>query len=842
MKPLILLLLLIPMRLPAQSEPDSLERAKKPDPGFTPWTVISISAQSLQTLPMRSLDGYLSLVPGAANVSGSFLFRGSSFNAYYLDNIPVTNPFLNSSGAPIIPQALESLELHSGPYGTEFAGTTGGLIISRMKRGGEVLAFSVDARTDAIAAPGGNLTVSGYKDIVATVGGPLPMGIKFFLAGEYGFMRNRQPIFLEPFRFDNLVTDGLNGRPSGEPLPGVLEVKRNHVPGNEKFSFVLQGNASWSMGPLEVEARGSYQNDEQSEGGSWPAALQNIFRQKRFMRLKQQTGMAGFNGRYVLTGTTHLHASVSFHGNSLKMHDPDFGDDWRSYVDSVANERRGYTGFRFRYTGPAPYSVIYNFPLLAPAEPNNMYGKEVQTGLRFGGGVTSSVLSFLTVSADMEAENWTFRNFVIQDIQGFRYFFDTNGDGIDDRTFASETEERERSAAAGMITNYGYTYCGEETDNGSDGPRKFSNTALAATGLLHLGDFEARLGARYEMHSVSGAFSSERKSSDEYFLPRVSAAYTIPSFRGWLAWGEYLQYSPLDGDFLGSAMFASLPPSLDIQPNRTSHLEAGVVLWPTDLVSFEIAGFLKTRIQVPVGLIRFSGPLVSRIAGTAEVSSKGIELLARTTRIMGFLSEVGSSFSTTKEKYTGTTDFVPAEIDQSPRIRALVDYSTGGEHGQEMFGVTLFARLFGGHAYTPLTQPVPSGTLTPWNVGVQGYIDPRSRVLTGSIGSARTPWTSSIDLQLRTGFRLGEMTLSVYAVVINLLNKKNITNVYPQTGSAEDDGWLGSPYSTSYRSIQNYEAFYRAINLDNRWAYGTYAGGDIYGSPRQFWLGVKVGG
>ena len=99
---------------------------------------------------MRSLDDYLSLVPGAANVSGSFLFRGSSFNAYYLDNIPVTNPFLNSSGAPIIPQALESLELHSGPYGTEFAGTTGGLIISRMKRGGEDLTYSVDLRTDEI--------------------------------------------------------------------------------------------------------------------------------------------------------------------------------------------------------------------------------------------------------------------------------------------------------------------------------------------------------------------------------------------------------------------------------------------------------------------------------------------------------------------------------------------------------------------------------------------------------------------------------------------------------------------------------------------------------------------
>jgi hypothetical protein len=115
------------------------------------------------------------------------------------------------------------------------------------------------------------------------------------------------------------------------------------------------------------------------------------------------------------------------------------------------------------------------------------------------------------------------------------------------------------------------------------------------------------------------------------------------------------------------------------------------------------------------------------------------------------------------------------------------------------------------------------------------------------VNSSTTPFVFNIDLQIGKMFKLGPVNMELYVNVLNLLNTKQIINVYPTTGSAEDDGILTNPLSASYRAIPNYEAFYRAINLQNRWAaMGTgaslvgYGAGDMYGVPRQIRVGVRA--
>jgi hypothetical protein len=82
------------------------------------------------------------------------------------------------------------------------------------------------------------------------------------------------------------------------------------------------------------------------------------------------------------------------------------------------------------------------------------------------------------------------------------------------------------------------------------------------------------------------------------------------------------------------------------------------------------------------------------------------------------------------------------------------------------------------------------------------------------------------------------MTLSV--AVLNVLNTKQVLNVFPATGSATDDGWFSNPASGQYLGVADYQSFYRAINLDNRWAYAQATGSDIYGSPRQIRVGLRA--
>jgi hypothetical protein len=88
----------------------------------------------------------------------------------------------------------------------------------------------------------------------------------------------------------------------------------------------------------------------------------------------------------------------------------------------------------------------------------------------------------------------------------------------------------------------------------------------------------------------------------------------------------------------------------------------------------------------------------------------------------------------------------------------------------------------------------------------------------------------------------------VYAQILNLFDTKQILNVYPNSGSPYDDGWLKNEFATAYKDIPNYEAFYRAVNLKNRYAYmnvgatgglGQQGGGDIFGAPRQIIFGVR---
>jgi hypothetical protein len=66
-----------------------------------------------------------------------------------------------------------------------------------------------------------------------------------------------------------------------------------------------------------------------------------------------------------------------------------------------------------------------------------------------------------------------------------------------------------------------------------------------------------------------------------------------------------------------------------------------------------------------------------------------------------------------------------------------------------------------------------------------------------------------------------------------------VIDLFPTTGTAQDDGWLKSPFATAYKEIPNYEGFYRAVNLQNRYAL-IGARGDVYGAPREIRVGLKL--
>jgi hypothetical protein len=123
---------------------------------------------------------------------------------------------------------------------------------------------------------------------------------------------------------------------------------------------------------------------------------------------------------------------------------------------------------------------------------------------------------------------------------------------------------------------------------------------------------------------------------------------------------------------------------------------------------------------------------------------------------------------------------------------------------------------------------------------MRATIDPRTRYPVEPINSSTTPWVFNVDMNFSKIFYLSAFNLEFYVNVLNLLNTRQVNNVFPNTGTAGDDGWLRSPLAANYKTIPRYTEFYKTINIDNRYYFYRATGLDIYGPPRQIRVGLKL--
>lgn len=139
---------------------------------------------------------------------------------------------------------------------------------------------------------------------------------------------------------------------------------------------------------------------------------------------------------------------------------------------------------------------------------------------------------------------------------------------------------------------------------------------------------------------------------------------------------------------------------------------------------------------------------------------------------------------------------------------------------------------------------IGSGTpYTKWAYPVAANGNQRASIV-GAINGAYKPWTIRGNLRIDKNIKLTfgnkdsenkrEANLNVYVQVLNVLNRKNILNVYNFTGLPDDDGFLSSPIAQStIQSTNSPAAFTDQYNIFiNR--YSNYA------LPRQIRLGLEL--
>jgi hypothetical protein len=169
-----------------------------------------------------------------------------------------------------------------------------------------------------------------------------------------------------------------------------------------------------------------------------------------------------------------------------------------------------------------------------------------------------------------------------------------------------------------------------------------------------------------------------------------------------------------------------------------------------------------------------------------------------------------------------------------------LDYRFGKEAGLlSGLGANMQYKFNSGHPYT----------LSDGGMGQRAayagalLTDARSREPQEPIGQSTTPWQTSINLKVDYNISVGNYGLTVFAYVENLMNTKNVENVYSRSGNAYDDGFLTDPaLSSEIVAAQGdiYTTMYQNVNLNNRQHYTWDYGRDLFSTPRIYKIGASV--
>ena len=856
-----------------------------------PFGFHHLTHNEIVSLPFRGIENYLPLFPGIVKQDGKFHVRGgrSGELGYLIEGMGSTNRFTNENGVPIIPEAIEQLDVSTGGNSAEFGGWNSGFVNTRLRTGGDRWEFSGTVQSDDLAKPGRKFIGTssfGYRDAVFTAGGPLPglSDLRLFVAVENTFERDRQAMFLSPFSLDP-TTDMYDPHP-GVALPSTIFFKENAIPNNWADATTVQGTASYKLNAFDTRVVGSFETNRQPDGSEWPDALVRFFDQRRTPVVKVNSEFLSLRATHSLSASTSCDLAVSYYDRSSNTLDPDFGDDWRSYSDSLTSAAHGYSGFLSRWYGPPQHSIIDGFYLDNQNTPNTTYRKEKQQRWTFAASFSAEVNEHWRVRVGGDVETWTMRLFNVGNIPGLMSY-QYGSHGGNQQTFPDPITRRSFLTRVGLINNYGYDVDGNETNGGLDAPRTPVFVSTFVQNDIDLEGFSLGLGLRFERYDLrDGTFIGmtnynifldaiddtrlANREPSSFLLPRLSLSYAADEKTLLYAqFGAYAQQPSLNRIFNGNIILSrtvmgdrpyATPAGYYAKPERTNLVQMGIsrelsptLKLTTLLYINQMNNLLSVRkVYLPDWYGGFNGYL-----NEDHAIAKGLELgleLIRSRGVAGHLfysiSEVRGTNSTPLSPFGAVEAYQPLNLNDDPLgfnqthdVTFIVDYlnpDTASGTIFSGFGVNTVLTFNSGHNYTRMKPVMAIGSADSWNAGVTQLLDPRYAYPAEPRNNSVTPMYFNVDLTVSKRFPLGSTSLKAYVNILNLFDTKQILNVYPVTGSANNDGWLQNPLSEAYLNTPAAVDFYRTINLQNRWAFMQATGNDIYGSPRQIRIGMSA--
>jgi len=857
-----------------------------------------IDGEDLENLPVRGVNAVANLQPGIVAQDGNIYIRGGRSDEVetYVDGASIRDVVSGDTRGQVIPEALEELQVQAGGYSAKYGGANSGIVAMAIRGGSPKYQFSLRAETDNFADFGEkflNTYVYGYSDYTFTASGPVPKlkNFRFFFAGRNTFTRSGVR-YWHPFEIINretvlpdgskiiLADSGLRGGEKGEEVDKIVRTPVT-LNGAARNPFYYNTVITGDFKSLKIRLSGIGTWSDYASGGS---GFYEQFNTERFQRNQYSDGT--FTGKitHVLSPKTYYEVSATYYDARGKNWDPDFGDNIWAYQDSVENAKYGYQYYKYTWA-PRQYD-FYGFGFERPGTRNAWFGYWKRN---YVSGKFDFTHQFKRNQFEFggEYKYWTLRNYSA--IGNLNYLRNNPDVAMDKDKFT----EWARTISQNV---YGYDRLGNKYDDNTypwDNAKHPTMASAYIQDRYEYKDLVVNAGLRYDYYAM------DQYEPEDYTDPQIDAQTATLKVDHWkkvkafnsisprlgfgfpvtdktkfhVQWGKFVQMPQMSQAYRSmSNIFSSLhggyfytnPTSFATKPEKTTQYEIGFSQMLGNSASFDATIYykdIKDQLQTRRVFTSSTSEVTTYDITTNGdfATTKGLEFrltLRRTNRVMGWVnytysdargtgSYTNQASASLDQATSQMTIISPLYFNQKHRGSVNIDYRFGkGDGGKilERTGLNIMFTFSSGHPFTLSTGEIGQNSAA--QGATLGDTDARFRRPLEPIGASTTPWQFDLDAKLDKSFTVGRFDLNVYVRVTNLLNTKNVLNVYPRTGS-DVDGFLNDPnLSGQIVAAQGGAAFaylYHMFNDLNRLHYwDQFRGSDIWSTPRRIRAGVMI--
>lgn len=831
----------------------------------------SIADSILEIIPFRNQNNLNRIFPGVVSYFQDFYIRGSESyeTGFFIEGVKFNDLFTGKNSFFLNPNVFEQVDFYNGLIPSELGNVSSGLFNYKLKSGGEKLEFEAEHLSDNMTFTSDPYSGKkrlgtyfyGYNETNISLSGPLYFdNIKFYTNINYLFQRDKNPQ-----RYPGIDRQFNNGNYYPDSL--YLNMPAGIVKLNSLESLTSVSTLDFDFDALKIRVNGIYFDE-------------NTFVERNHILqyLNPRAGLVDKNGGIFNIKIDHqlseklsycLSANYSFKNDITT--DEFLGDDYWSYGDSVANAIAGVvwnrsaseiaSGWFGRFQLPLNRNIT-GWAFQSYGYPSIEHRKSEQTNISLSTIIKAQIKKHnINLGADLNLPHYRYwyvpgqRNLA----KNFYYY-------RDDPNFNSFSDDqiKELILTRFGVFNIGYNKLGRRSNSNENNYFKPISYGIIVQDNFSLFDkAQMSLGIRFDYYDSDQKVMIDPSSPEktinynsgeinpnglktvgpyQFFSPRIIVSSSVVNkTKLFLSYSQNVQAQPLSNtsDFVYSGYPLMIIPNSSfvggrLKPLVTKIFELGVSIPLFDNSNLNCTYFNKrtsSRQTLDFQETKQSSPFGSYyyFSDDGELNVNGLTIsYTYGFNNLNFIANFNYQNANELVNQFEGEDWITI-------FRNVDKESLEAKKSNNIFFNTLFAYDFSIlNKVSDLFSSLKFSGLLNYQSGHPIRQVFRVNYSTFQAVPEKTPSITQIDLKLTKQFNLyTNINLDFYIYVINLLDTKNIFDVFPTTGSVDNDGYELINTQIFGEQAMDLHKLLNSYNPDNHQQ-------TFYGPPRQIGFGIKL--